>query len=234
MDPLNLGDPYTSMPCSHKFHSKCLLPWLNDHNTCPTCRTALPLESDATPQQSLAETEQNGDETSTSALPYGGNMQAAMAARDHSAVRTLMRHRDADHARTLREQRATSTSSSADESTRSRSSASSRPPSVAGASRSPAASEPSSPEIGPNLSPAQNSKKKVSDSIATSADGRSNDDVMAKSGDASTRTMQWDFADFDLTNDIETVTIEDDSSDDEYSLCYDDGVLPPAVKLSDN
>ncbi|CAL5395421.1 unnamed protein product [Camellia sinensis] len=25
--------------CSHKYHSKCLLPWLADHPNCPSCRT---------------------------------------------------------------------------------------------------------------------------------------------------------------------------------------------------
>jgi len=27
------------LPCSHRFHSKCLLPWLASHPNCPSCRS---------------------------------------------------------------------------------------------------------------------------------------------------------------------------------------------------
>ncbi|KAF0896716.1 hypothetical protein E2562_027059 [Oryza meyeriana var. granulata] len=32
----------TRLPCSHKYHSECVLPWLAIQPDCPCCRTLVP------------------------------------------------------------------------------------------------------------------------------------------------------------------------------------------------
>eukprot|EP00756_Hemistasia_phaeocysticola_P004529 Hpha_TRINITY_DN12871_c0_g1::TRINITY_DN12871_c0_g1_i1::g.24295::m.24295 len=38
------GDELWKMPCAHTYHAACLAPWLEERNTCPICRNALPAE----------------------------------------------------------------------------------------------------------------------------------------------------------------------------------------------
>ena len=38
------GDSAIEMPCHHVFHVDCLMPWLERHNSCPTCRLELPTD----------------------------------------------------------------------------------------------------------------------------------------------------------------------------------------------
>jgi len=33
------GDSVKTLPCAHQFHSGCINKWLEDHNTCPVCKT---------------------------------------------------------------------------------------------------------------------------------------------------------------------------------------------------
>lgn len=44
LDDFETGVEAKEMPCKHKFHSGCILPWLELHSSCPVCRFQLPAD----------------------------------------------------------------------------------------------------------------------------------------------------------------------------------------------
>lgn len=44
LDDCEIGDDVKEMPCRHRFHKGCILPWLELHSSCPICRYQLPCD----------------------------------------------------------------------------------------------------------------------------------------------------------------------------------------------
>lgn len=44
LDDFEIGKEAKEMPCKHKFHGECIVPWLKLHSSCPVCRYQLPFE----------------------------------------------------------------------------------------------------------------------------------------------------------------------------------------------
>ncbi|KAJ0084940.1 hypothetical protein Patl1_30070 [Pistacia atlantica] len=44
LDDFEIGSEAKEMPCKHKFHSGCILPWLELHSSCPVCRYQMPAD----------------------------------------------------------------------------------------------------------------------------------------------------------------------------------------------
>lgn len=68
-DEFKLGTEARQMPCKHLYHSDCIVPWLERHNSCPVCRVELP--------SSVRGSAQTGTPRTSSASPgYGSNNES--------------------------------------------------------------------------------------------------------------------------------------------------------------
>ncbi|RDX60219.1 putative E3 ubiquitin-protein ligase RHY1A [Mucuna pruriens] len=42
LESFRVGETLIHLPCAHRFHDRCLKPWLENNSHCPCCRTTVP------------------------------------------------------------------------------------------------------------------------------------------------------------------------------------------------
>lgn len=59
-DEMNLGEKARHLPCAHRYHDDCILPWLGIRNTCPVCRYELPTDDPGYERRRRVQTQRVG------------------------------------------------------------------------------------------------------------------------------------------------------------------------------
>ncbi|XP_058079180.1 E3 ubiquitin-protein ligase SIRP1-like [Magnolia sinica] len=67
LEDFDIGLEAREMPCKHKFHNGCILPWLELHSSCPVCRYQIPADGskDSNGSDNSNRVESSGVELST-------------------------------------------------------------------------------------------------------------------------------------------------------------------------
>ncbi|CAH9093882.1 unnamed protein product [Cuscuta epithymum] len=72
LDDFEIGSEAKEMPCKHKFHSECIIPWLDLHSSCPVCRYQLPFDDGPNgPARNI--NNNNAAEINTTVIDGGGS-----------------------------------------------------------------------------------------------------------------------------------------------------------------
>ena len=59
-EEFQIGNEMLDLPCNHYFHKDCLMPWLNQHDSCPVCRFELQTEDEDYEKMKIERNRNNG------------------------------------------------------------------------------------------------------------------------------------------------------------------------------
>uniref|UniRef100_A0A3B1J0C9 RING-type E3 ubiquitin transferase n=1 Tax=Astyanax mexicanus TaxID=7994 RepID=A0A3B1J0C9_ASTMX len=71
------GESVRQLPCNHLFHNDCIVPWLEQHDTCPVCRKSLSGQNTATDPPGLSGMNFSPSSSSSSSSNSPSNENAA-------------------------------------------------------------------------------------------------------------------------------------------------------------
>ncbi|KAL3616388.1 hypothetical protein CASFOL_039778 [Castilleja foliolosa] len=72
LDECEVGVEVKEMPCKHKFHGECILPWLELHSSCPVCRYQLPCDESKLESEGSRRNEEGGNNSNNNINDNGG------------------------------------------------------------------------------------------------------------------------------------------------------------------
>ncbi|WOL14727.1 E3 ubiquitin-protein ligase [Canna indica] len=73
LEDFEIGAEAREMPCKHKFHANCILPWLELHSSCPVCRFQMPTGESKVSNSGVSGNRVEIDGGSSSDTGDGGN-----------------------------------------------------------------------------------------------------------------------------------------------------------------
>ncbi|XP_064849217.1 E3 ubiquitin-protein ligase RNF126-like isoform X2 [Oncorhynchus masou masou] len=73
----SVGETVRQLPCNHLFHNDCIVPWLEQHDTCPVCRKSLSGQNTATDPPGLSGMNFSPSSSSSSSSNSPSNENAA-------------------------------------------------------------------------------------------------------------------------------------------------------------